>query len=160
MDLIGPGPIDDHFVDAEQAVCDLNAQGDWVDLGSGAGFPAIAFAALNPRANILMVESRQKRAFFLRQVITRSQLSNITVFHGRSEHLNRQFDGVISRAYKKPLAYLEDAARLGKANAQCVLMLGDVSIFTPPSQWSVLSEKRYAVRDGYRRRLILSCAEE
>ena len=37
MDLIGPGPMEPHFEDANSAVHGLEAEGNWVDLGSGAG---------------------------------------------------------------------------------------------------------------------------
>ena len=79
MDLIGPGPMEPHFEDANHAVQNLHAQGLWVDLGSGAGFPGIALAAHHPQAHVLMVESRQKRVFFLKNVIQKSQLSNIEI---------------------------------------------------------------------------------
>ena len=44
MDLIGPGDMEHHFVDAQHAVGDLHLTGRWVDLGSGAGFPASRLA--------------------------------------------------------------------------------------------------------------------
>ncbi|MDP6932876.1 MAG: class I SAM-dependent methyltransferase, partial [Myxococcota bacterium] len=69
MNLVGPGPVDVHFLDAIHAVQGLEARGRWVDLGSGAGFPGIALAARHPRASVLLVESRQKRAAFLEQVV-------------------------------------------------------------------------------------------
>ena len=38
MDLIGPGEMEHHFVDAIAAVDSLEISGYWIDLGSGAGF--------------------------------------------------------------------------------------------------------------------------
>ena len=159
MDLIGPGPMEPHFEDADHAVRNLHAQGHWVDLGSGAGFPGIALAAHHPKAHVLLVESRQKRALFLKRVIQESQLSNIELYHGRSEHLNQQFDGVISRAYRKPLAYLEDARRLSKSHAQTVLLLGGDNPFVPPDHWMIEEDSIYTISTGSRRRLIL-CAKK
>ena len=160
MDLVGPAPIKEHFADAYHAVFDLKAQGHWVDLGSGAGFPGIALAAYNPSAHVLLVESRQKRAIFLRRVITQSKLSNISLLHGRSETLTQKFDGIISRAYKKPLAYLEDAQRLSNPNAQTILLLGGQTPFVPPKNWISKSDKVYPIGTGTRRRLILSYKRE
>ena len=68
MDLVGPGPLDPHFQDAKGAVDKLDPTGQWADLGSGAGFPGIAMAALWPNAHVTLVESRLKRATFLKKV--------------------------------------------------------------------------------------------
>ena len=38
MDLVGPSHIEEHFIDAFYTCSDLDATGNWVDLGSGAGF--------------------------------------------------------------------------------------------------------------------------
>ena len=158
MDLIGPGPMEPHFEDANHAVQNLSAQGHWVDLGSGAGFPGIALAAHHPKAHVLMVESRQKRVLFLKRVIQESQLSNIEIYHGRSEKLTQTFDGIISRAYRKPLAYLEDALRLSKPHAKTVLLLGGANPFVPPSHWIIKEDSIYTISTGSRRRLVL-CAK-
>ncbi len=155
MDLIGPGPMEPHFEDANQAVHNLDVQGTWVDLGSGAGFPGIALAAHHPKAHVLLVESRQKRVLFLKRVIQESQLSNIDIYHGRSENLTQTFDGVISRAYRKPLAYLEDARRLSKPHAQTVLLLGGDNPFVPPDEWVIQEDSIYTISTGSRRRLVL-----
>lgn len=159
MDLIGPGSMEPHFEDAFQSVHNLNAQGTWVDLGSGAGFPGIALAAYHPNAQVLMVESRQKRVLFLRRVIQESRLSNISIYHGRSEELDQTFDGIISRAYRKPMAYLDDALRFSKPNAKTILLLGGGNPFVPPSNWDIEEDSIYTISTGSRRRLIL-CAKK
>ena len=64
MDLIGPGDMNHHFIDAELAISNLPLKGSWVDLGSGAGFPGIALGALYPEVQVTMVESRQKEPYF------------------------------------------------------------------------------------------------
>ena len=69
MNLIGPGPAEHHFMDARGAVASLGARGRWADLGSGAGFPGIALAIHNPEAQVLLVESRERRVGFLKQVV-------------------------------------------------------------------------------------------
>lgn len=111
MDLVGPGPLEPHFEDARCAVAWLEPTGTWVDLGSGAGFPGVALAALHPHLDVLLVESRSKRAAFLDQVAAASD--NLRVACMRSEGLvDGAFDGVISRAYRPPVDFLGDALRL------------------------------------------------
>ena len=156
MDLVGPGSLDPHFEDCIQAVSDLNARGDWVDLGSGAGFPGIALAALNPDAHVLLVESRHKRAIFLSQVITMTKLSNIELFHGRTESLSQSFDGVISRAYKPPSDFLIDAYRLCRPDGLVALLLSSQQIVSFDQSWTPISEKEYTTSTSSRRRVLLS----
>ena len=160
MDLVGPGPIEPHFEDAQQAVQNLHTEGTWLDLGSGAGFPGIALAAYHPHIHVQMVESRQKRVFFLQRVIQESKLTNISIYHGRSEDITDTFDGIISRAYKAPLEYLEDALRLGNPNAHVVLLLGGSNDFVPPSCWHIKQDDSYIISTGSRRRLVLVAKEE
>ena len=58
-----------HIVDSAQLfffakVHESSAQGPWIDLGSGAGFPGLIIAALGHR-DVVLVESRRKRVDFL-----------------------------------------------------------------------------------------------
>ena len=156
MDLVGPSHVEEHFIDAYHTCHDINAAGNWVDLGSGAGFPGIALAIYNQKAHVTLVESRQKRAIFLRRVLVQTQLTNATVFHGRTENLSSSsYDGVISRAYKNPPAYLVDAKRLLSKNGIAILLLGGDSTFETPENFDILSEKKYSVLEKNRRAILL-----
>lgn len=124
MNLVGPGPVDEHFEDAARAVSWTELSGRWADLGSGAGFPGIALAARHPDAEVTLVESRRKRATFLDEVIARTALRNVSVICTRSEELDPcSFDGVISRAYRPPPAYLEQARDLVVPGGQVLLLV-------------------------------------
>ena len=124
MNLVGPGPVDEHFEDAARAVSWTSLSGRWADLGSGAGFPGIALAARHPDAEVTLVESRRKRATFLEEVIARAALDNARVSCARSETLDpRSFDGVISRAYRPPPAYLDQARDLLLPGGQVLLLV-------------------------------------
>lgn len=153
MNLVGPGPVEPHFVDAAGAVEGLNACGRWADLGSGAGFPGIALASRHPEVFVLLVESRAKRATFLRTVVRESGLSNAEVFHGRTEDLSPGFDGVISRAYRPPELYLNDAGRLLSDGGVAVLLSGE----SPSSfdGWTQEAMVAYPVEGGTRVRTLL-----
>lgn len=165
MDLVGPGPMVPHFIDAAAAGEALGPiEGRWADLGSGAGFPGIALAGRNPEATMVLVESRRKRATFLDTVTSEARaadagLANVRVECGRTEDLSGPFDGLISRAYKAPEGVLDDAARLLAPSGRVVLMLGDSvledSDWEAPAGWVVLARHRYAVPDGFRRLVVL-----
>jgi 16S rRNA G527 N7-methylase RsmG len=145
MDLVGPGPIDEHFVDADAAVSGLEASGAWLDLGSGAGFPGFALAVHWPAAQVTMVERRQKRCAFLREVIAQAGLQNVTLVEGDSALLPRgAWQGVISRAYKPPPAFLAEAATLlAPGGLAVVLTAGDDP--PPDPAFAAHSQVRYTV---------------
>ena len=157
MDLIGPGPMEPHFTDAISAVSSLPLLESWVDLGSGAGFPGIALGASYPNAQVTLIESRHKRATFLKQVIRQSNAQNITVLCERTENITHTFNGIISRAYKPPLEFLKDADRLVSPQGYAVCLLGESGHFNIPNNWEFISEEIYLVsdNDGHRKRWIL-----
>ncbi len=72
----------------------LAAAGHWADLGSGAGFPGVALAEAYPEASVVLVESREKRAQFLKRLVIEVGLDHLSVYHGRSEDLAPGFDGL------------------------------------------------------------------
>ncbi len=124
MNLVGPGPIDEHFEDAARAVSWTSLSGAWADLGSGAGFPGIALAARHPEAQVTLVESRRKRAAFLDEVVARAELGNARVLCARSEILDPgSLQGIVSRAYRPPAAYLEQARDLVVSGGQVLLLV-------------------------------------
>ena len=127
MNLVGPGALDSHYTDARKALGVLERpSGHWVDLGTGAGFPGIVFAALFPGVPIELVDSRAKRCAFLERVMATSPVStvNISVSCTRLEELaDHNYDGLLSRALASPPVILEHARRLLKPGGSVVLML-------------------------------------
>lgn len=77
------------YIDAERVL----------DVGSGAGLPGVVFAIVSPQLKVSLLEPRQKRVRFLRQVNTELGLSN-EILAQRIEHVetDRYWDVAISRA--------------------------------------------------------------
>lgn len=75
-----------------------------LDVGTGAGFPGLVLAILNPNKQFVLLDSLKKRVDFLKLVIGKLALDNVNVFQGRAETFGRredfrnQFDFVVSRA--------------------------------------------------------------
>jgi 16S rRNA (guanine(527)-N(7))-methyltransferase RsmG len=156
MNLVGPGPLEPHYLDCEQALQGLEPTGRWADLGSGAGFPGIVFAHLFPQVQLDLVDSRRKRCSFLEHVLAQAAVprDQARVLCQRVEELEGPYDGLVSRAFAPPLEVLAHAARLTEPGGRVVLFLGDEE---PPAVdgWTWESQRRYAVEtDGPRWRRV------
>lgn len=81
----------------------MNAQ-SMIELGSGGGYPGIPIAILFPQKNVVLVESINKKANFLRMTAKKLNLKNIEICCERLETLahkktmRQQFDIAVSRA--------------------------------------------------------------
>lgn len=75
-----------------------------LDVGTGAGFPGMVLAILNPNKKFVLLDSLNKRIDFLDILIGELCLENVETYHGRAETFARkekfrnQFDFVVSRA--------------------------------------------------------------
>ena len=73
------------------------------DVGAGAGIPGVPLAIVRPEISVTLVESKRKRASFLRAVQRELQARNLTVIEGRAGHMTAEgelegvFDVVVSR---------------------------------------------------------------
>jgi 16S rRNA (guanine527-N7)-methyltransferase len=115
-----------HIVDSAQLL-PLAAQageGEWLDLGSGAGLPGIVLACLSDRP-MVMVESRRKRIDFLESVIADLGLTHARIFGGRVEMMPATNAAVISaRAYAPLPKLFESALHLSDKKSLWVLPKG------------------------------------
>lgn len=79
LSLIGPGTVGDvlqrHYAESLEGVKLMGeATGNLVDVGSGAGFPGFVLAVTRPETKAFLVESRQRKAAFLRSAARRARL--------------------------------------------------------------------------------------
>ena len=74
-----------------------------MDLGSGSGLPAIPLKVALPGSTFILVESRRKRANFLREVVRRLALDRIEIVNDRIENCHvGEVDLVTARAVASP----------------------------------------------------------
>ena len=80
--------IDKHFFDS-MLLNDLLKKEDKniIDIGTGAGFPGLVLAILNPDKNFLLVDSVKKKISFINEVIERLELKNVKTSTKRAEEL-------------------------------------------------------------------------
>lgn len=95
-----------------------------IDLGSGAGFPGVPFALLATEVQVTLIESQQKKATFLKELVHALGLKSVKVFSDRAENYPNTADLVMLRAVEKFDHALPVAARLTKAGGRVALMIG------------------------------------
>ncbi len=78
----------------------------WLDLGTGAGFPGLVIAAVMPDLPMILVESRSRRAEFLKHCIRKLGLTHCTVVAERLERIAPFPVSVISARAFAPLEKL------------------------------------------------------
>jgi 16S rRNA (guanine527-N7)-methyltransferase len=156
MNLVGPGPVHEHFEDCARGLEGFEATGRWADLGSGAGFPGLVLADRCPAVAIDLVESRKKRAVFLEKVVSEAgESSRLVVRCSRVEDLEPgAYDGVISRAFASPAHVLVHARRILRPGGRVVLFLQLDQPVPEVGGWTVEREHRYALSDGRVRRTV------
>jgi 16S rRNA (guanine527-N7)-methyltransferase len=83
------------------------------DLGSGAGFPGIPIKLWAPHISVTLIESSQKKATFLREVVRSLTLTDINIQNARAETLPpSSFDVITLRAVERLNLVLPVAANL------------------------------------------------
>lgn len=94
-----------HVLDSAQLLRFAPQQGEnWVDLGTGAGFPGLIVGLLH-RSKVVLVESRRLRADFLRRAAALLGIEEkIEILCARAETLPSRPYGVISARAFAPLA--------------------------------------------------------
>jgi 16S rRNA (guanine527-N7)-methyltransferase len=116
--------LDRHLVES-LALRDLVDGETVADIGSGGGLPGIPLAIVRPEARFTLIESRRKRASFLRHAAATLALANVEVAHSRAEELgDRRFATVLARAVAPPAELLEIAAPLVAPGGRLVLLTG------------------------------------
>ena len=79
----------------------ISKQDTILDIGSGGGFPGIVIAISNPKTQTHLVESNQKKAYFLKQIKHDLFLDNLIVHNQRIEAHNNlgEFSLITARAF-------------------------------------------------------------
>jgi 16S rRNA (guanine527-N7)-methyltransferase len=87
-----------------------------LDLGSGAGFPGIPIALLQPSVAVTLAESQNKKATFLREVVRTLELRKVEVWAARAETLpaGQMFHTVTLRAVDNMASAVTTAVQLAR----------------------------------------------
>lgn len=119
--LVSPATLDEvwhrHFADSAQLGSIAGEWSRWIDLGSGAGFPALVVAicfANREDRRVQMIESNARKCAFCREVVRETGCS-VEIHNGRIESLygDARLSGanIVSARALAPLAQLLDLAQ-------------------------------------------------
>jgi 16S rRNA (guanine527-N7)-methyltransferase len=104
---------------------------EWMDVGSGAGFPGFVLAAAFPETRFLLVEPQQRRAGFLELEALNIGCANATVVRERVERLpSESADVVTARALENPGTTIPELRRLLRDDGASLVAIG-VDAATP-----------------------------
>jgi 16S rRNA (guanine527-N7)-methyltransferase len=95
------------------------------DFGSGAGFPGLPIKIWAPQIELTLIESNQKKATFLREVIRALALTSAEVFSGRAEGFHGRGDVITLRAVERFERSLPVALRLVAPSGRLALLIGE-----------------------------------
>lgn len=137
INLVAAGPdeqlLENHFLDSLTLLplldpCPLPGL---VDVGSGAGFPGLVLKIARPDLRVTLVEPRQKRTAFLRQVIRLLGLPGIEVVEERLEKDGKNFSAwykaiplLTSRAFTAIGDFLDLCAPFSAPGGRVICMKG------------------------------------
>ena len=112
--------------------------GTWFDLGSGGGSPALPLKMVRPALSLTLVESKTRKAAFLREVVRALKLPATEVANVRFQELptpTPAADLVTVRAVRPDRTLLDESARLLRVGGH-LMFFGNPSVlahqaFTP-----------------------------
>jgi len=120
------------------------------DVGTGAGFPGLVLAMVNPERRFTLIEATGKKARFVEQTTERLSLSNVLVANSRAETYRpfELFDTVVARALSSLADFVAYAGHLCAPDGRLLAMKGkrpDDEISALPRSFRALAVHRLRV---------------
>jgi 16S rRNA (guanine527-N7)-methyltransferase len=120
------------------------------DVGTGAGFPGLVLAIVNPERRFTLIEATGKKARFVEQTTERLGLSNVLVANSRAETYRpfELFDTVVARALSSLADFVAYAGHLCAPGGRLLAMKGkrpDDEISALPRSFRALAVHRLRV---------------
>lgn len=155
-----------HFADSLGAVADIPNGSKHVDIGSGAGFPAVVIKIFRPDVDVTMVESNGKKVLFLQKLIELLELNGIRAVKLRAEEVARSkeresYDTVSARAVTELNKLVEYTLPLIKVGGRLYAYKGKSEEELEKAQKAIkilggkVVENRVYTLDGQARSLII-----
>jgi 16S rRNA G527 N7-methylase RsmG len=133
-----------------------------LDIGSGAGFPALPLKIWNPEIHLTLIESNHKKSAFLREVSRALTFTNINVIPERTETIlasrdHPQAEVVTLRAVEHFKTILPQAATFLAAKATIALLLGTSQLLYTAIQTTINWQPPIPIPRSKTRVLVTGC---
>lgn len=99
-----------------------------IDIGSGAGFPGLPLKLWSSNLELTLIESNQRKATFLREVIRALGLKSTVVLSERAESVSLRADLVTFRAVERFERILPAAFGLVEPGGRIALLIGEMQV--------------------------------
>ena len=144
-----PGMLRKHVLDSMSLQPYLRGE-RLADVGTGAGFPGLVLAVVNPKRRFTLIEATGKKARFVGQTAQRIGSDNVLVVNSRSESYRpfELFDTVVARALSSLADFVAYAGHLCAPDGRLLAMKGkrpDDEISALPRAFRVLAVHRLSV---------------
>lgn len=127
--LVAPGEmpvlLERHLLDA-LSIARWCGPGPLLDVGTGAGFPGLPLAILEPGRATVLLDSAGKKVRFLRHVIRELSLEQVEAVHDRVEGFSpaSAFSTITSRAFSSLADFVEGVRHLAGPETRLLAMKG------------------------------------
>jgi 16S rRNA (guanine527-N7)-methyltransferase len=153
-----PGMLTKHVLDSLSIQPYLRGE-RLADVGTGAGFPGLALAIVNPQRRFTLIEATGKKARFVEQTAQRLGLANVLIVNSRAETYRpfELFDTVFARALSSLADFVAYAGHLCAPDGRLLAMKGkrpDEEISGLPRSFRVLAVHRLSVPGLTERHLV------
>lgn len=158
--ITGPEAVLTHHLLDSLAVAPDLAGTSVADVGTGAGFPGLPLAIVQPSRQFTLIDTVDKKLRFIDHVARELELANVKTLHARVETLRvvpgadagskgafgKAFDTVIARAFAPLPKMLALVAPLCDAHTRVLAMVGrwppsDPAEAVLPAQWQLVTER-------------------
>ena len=134
-----------HLLDSLAVQADLHGT-SIADVGTGAGFPGLPLAVLNPERRFKLIDSAGKKIRFVSHAAHALGLTNVEGLHTRVESLKpeKPFDTVVTRAFASIPEMLEKVSPLCGPDTHVLAMKGKwprEELAVIPEGWRVASSR-------------------
>jgi 16S rRNA (guanine527-N7)-methyltransferase len=142
--ITGPADmVDKHLLDSLSVQPHLHGR-RVADIGTGAGFPGLPLAIVNPRRSFTLIEATGKKCLFVRHAVELLGIDNVEVIQARAESWKPKalFDCVIARALGKLADFVRVAGHLCARDGRMLAMKGrhpTAEMHALPAGWRVLA---------------------
>ena len=161
-----------HFLDSVLPESEITKNAKIIDIGSGAGFPAVPLKIVRSDLKFTLVDSLNKRVNFLNELFILLNLGDIKAVHARAEDIikeNREsYDFAVARAVAPLNTLLEYMVPYLKVGGRCLIYKSqklEEEIVEAKKAMEILSVKivkvlEYELGDASRKILIVEKLEK